>query len=340
MANPLNQERVTTNLHQPAEWERHKSTWTAWPASGEYWLDQLSSAQQEFSSLVKCIAQSEPVNVLVASEDLLPQARKHLSHSNITLHVLPYGDIWLRDTGPVFVKSNEGIKACCYSFNGWGKKYIMPFDDEVSRRMATLTGYPTVDFPLVFEGGSIDVNGNGWGLTTRECLLNANRNPNLQKEEIVEYLKQSLGVKELIWLDRGLLNDHTDGHIDNIARFVGERRIVCMHASGTDDPNEDVFDEHYKVLTEYSDKMGFEVLRIPSPGRVVDEEGVIIPASHMNFYITNHVVVVPVYGTPYDDAAVQSLASLFPDRKTIGLRSNHIISGGGSFHCITQQEPI
>lgn len=331
--------------YQPAEWETHKATWTAWPAAEDLWQKELVPAQEQFSEMVASIAQTERVNVLVLDEKTRKDAETALKNPNVHFYQIPYGDIWVRDTAPIFLESrqdNTQKLLACFEFNGWGNKYVLPFDKEVNKAIARLTKIPCQNIPLVFEGGSVDVNGSGLALTTRECLLNNNRNPNHSEEQITDIIKNVLGVEKLIWLNCGLKNDHTDGHIDNIARFVSKDILLCMKASGANDPNSVTYEEIYKDLIEAKDdnQEAFHVYQVPSPGLVKDNVGNIIPASFMNFYIGNDVVVVPTYGTPYDEDAVDMIASYFPCRRTVGVRANALISGGGSFHCITQQEPL
>lgn len=329
---------------QPAEWAPHRAVWTAWPAAGEYWLEYLQPAQEQFTEMCRHIAPSEPMKILVVDEAAQAAAEQALRGLNVSFFRVPYGDIWLRDTAPIFLHSRATGKLAslaCFQFNGWGEKYLMPPDDQVGVRIAEIVGLPVEHVPLVFEGGSLDVDGCGTALTTRECLLNANRNPALTQGQIEQRIGQAVGVSKFLWLDYGLRNDHTDGHIDNLARFVGEGHVVCMAPSGPDDPNREVYDRVYQDLLSMRDALGREltVTRIASPGLVRNHDGDIVPASHMNFYIGNATVVVPTYNTPYDDEAVAQLAECFPGRKTVGLSADAILTGGGSFHCITQQEP-
>jgi agmatine deiminase len=218
--------------------------------------------------------------------------------------------------------------------NGWGGKYDLPGDDDIGARLADARGKTVERFNWVLEGGAIDGDGQGLVTTTEQCLLNRNRNGSTSRTEIEELLHRDLGYNEVLWLGDGLLNDHTDGHVDNLARFVGTRRLAIPEAS-ENDPNWQVYQRATARALQHGD---IEVVPIPSPGRVLRDDE-IIPASYMNFYIGNATVVVPLYGTENDDAAVEVIDALFPGRKTIGLRADHILTGGGSFHCISQQIP-
>ena len=324
--------------------------WTAWPSDASLWVDDIEPAREEIAAFCRAIADIDPktgerrgeaIKVLACGDDAVASAQAMLSDGSAEVIAARFGDIWLRDTAPIFVKSGLNLKAACFQFNGWGEKYVLNGDEEVAPFVAIRSGVPAVQNAWILEGGSLDVDGQGHGLTTRQCLMNPNRNPDLTQRDIETRLHDSLGLEKLTWLKEGLVNDHTDGHIDNIARFVAPGVVVCMEPSGEDDPNRDVLDTvltDLKNATDTDDKK-FEVFTVPSPGRLEDEDGQVIPASFVNFYIGNSTVVVPVFGTPYDDAAIQRIAGLFPARRTLGLRANHVITGGGSFHCITQQQP-
>jgi agmatine deiminase len=252
---------------------------------------------------------------------------------------MPYGDIWLRDTGPIFLHNNLQTEARCFEFNGWGGKYLMPFDDQVSREIAVRSGVPFEEIPIIFEGGSIDCNGNGVVLTTEECLLNANRNPTMSRRDIEKSLDSSLGIENILWLKRGLKFDHTDGHIDNCARFINETKIVAMKSVEKDDPQRERLREIADQLEVFATQMGLNVITIPSPGLVVDPFGDVMPASYLNFLISNDVVLVPIFNVASDETALSMLQEHFPNHKVLGLPSYYILTGGGSFHCISQQEP-
>jgi len=339
------------SVRQPAEWDKHECVWSAWPSHAELWLDDLEPARAEVAALFKAIADVDPASgkprgealkILACGAEAVASAKAALAGTGAEVIPAAFGDTWLRDTAPIFVRNGDRLEAACFRFNGWGGKYVLEGDDGVAAFVAARARLTTHLNDWVLEGGSIDVDGQGTALTTRQCLLNPNRNPALSQADIEARLKAGLGIKKLIWLGDGLLNDHTDGHIDNIARFIAPGVVACMEPSGADDPNSEALRAIIAELKTATDVHGrkLEVYTVPSPGLVADEEGEPIPASFMNFYIANTTVIVPVYGTRYDDAAVASLAGLFPGRRVVASRADHILTGGGSFHCITQQQPL
>ncbi len=325
----------------PPEWEHHQSCWLAFPSDRSLWKEQLEGARQEFFALAKTIGLSEKLNILVKTEEDYLEVLNRLSGCKLFCHFIPYGDIWLRDTAPFFMKDEQGHDHAVYfAWNGWGEKYNLEYDDQVSQSIIDLLKIDSTYFDWVLEGGAIEVDGEGTCLTTKQCLLNPNRGLNSDQNQIEDLLKQALGITKVLWLDRGLLNDHTDGHIDTIARFVAPGKVLCMTGSRCDDPNKEVLDEIQETLIQMKDtrENSLEVLTIPSPGLVLDDHKEIMPASYLNFYISNQIVIVPTYDTPWDEEAVQLIAECFPDRKTIGLSAKHILTGGGAFHCITKQQ--
>ena len=333
-----------TNLHPPAEWAAHSAIWTAWPADEELWLENLAPAQAEVAAMVKALAAPGPdgrpgdkMKVLVHGPTAMLSAEK-LIGEHAELIDARYGDIWVRDTGPVFY-SND--RCALFTFNGWGGKYVLDYDDQVGAFIAIEAGADATRWDRVLEGGAIDWDGEGTILTTKECLLNPNRNPLMSESDVKAMLHDALGSRTTIWINRGLLNDHTDGHVDNIARFLAPGVVACQSVADADDPNAARLDEIAEQLENQRDARGrlLKVVRIPSPGRVENEDGDVVPASHMNFLIGNATVVVPTYGTPSAQRAVDALKPYFPGRNVVGLPSRHILSGGGSFHCITQQQP-
>jgi agmatine deiminase len=323
----------------PAEWTPHKAIWTAWPSAADLWGEDLEPARAEVAAMIRALAdggRGDRMRVLAHGREAEATAKLALGKN---AEIIPgaFGDIWFRDIGPIFARDG---RAHGFRFNGWGGKYQLPHDEEVGARVALLAGAEFKLHDFILEGGAVEMDGEGTLLTTRQCVLNPNRNPHWTEAAAEAELKRALGVAKVLWLDEGLANDHTDGHIDNLARFVAPGRVVCQAPFGRDDPNGDVLEEIALSLAAMKDAQGrkLDVIRIPSPGIVVDEDGDAVPASHMNFIIGNTTVVVPIYSGSGDDA-VNALAPLFPGRKVVGLSSHAILTGGGSFHCITQQEP-
>ncbi len=326
------------NQRQPAEWAPHDSVWIGFPSHAELWQDDLAPARAEvaaFARAVRAEGAGERVVLVAANEESATMARD----AGVDVILEPFGDIWLRDTGPIVVggtliDGKRFTRAISFRFNGWGGKYDLPNDRDLAPRLARWRKLPHTGVNWVLEGGAIDVDGTGLVVTTEQCLLNPNRNAAFGRSDIEGRLHADLGLTSVLWLGEGLLNDHTDGHVDNLARFVGQNRLAIPIAAGSDDPNAEV----YADATARAVAFGVEVIPLPSPGRV-ERDGEIVPASYMNFYIGNAAVVVPTYGAANDDAAVAAIAELFPGRRTIGLRADHILTGGGSFHCISQQVP-
>jgi agmatine deiminase len=321
-----------TKVVQPAEWAPHQAVWIGFPSHAELWLEDLEPARAEvvaFARAVHAGGRGERV-ILVAADAEAGAAATALAGDVADVVVEPFGDIWLRDTAAILLSDGS---ARDFRFNGWGGKYDLPGDDDVGLRLARQRGIAVEGRDWVLEGGAIDGDGTGLVVTTEQCLLNANRNPGLSRTEIETRLRDDLGFERVLWLGDGLVNDHTDGHVDNLARFVGENRLALPEAA-ENDPNWQI----YQLARRRAEEAGVEVVTVPSPGRILRDEE-IVPASYMNFYIGNAAVVVPLYGAPNDDAAVAAIGTLFPGRETVGLRADHILTGGGSFHCISQQIP-
>jgi agmatine deiminase len=323
----------------PAEWAPHDAVWTAWPHDPEQWQEGLEAPQRALMSMVAAITdggRGERVELLVrdAGDERAARALLDTAAAHVRFHHMPYGDVWLRDTGPIFVARPGEICAARFGFDGWGGKYVMAGDTEVAARVTALAGVDSAAFDFVLEGGAIDVDGAGALLTTRQCLIGGNRNPGLDVEALEARLCWALGVSRVVWLDRGLVNDHTDGHVDTIARFVAPGVVACMEPAPFD-PNRDALNAIIAALHAAR----FELITLPSPGEVRDASGMVMPASYTNFYIANTTVVVPTYGVRADDSAVAAIARLFPTRKTIGLPGKPVVVGGGAFHCATQQQP-
>ena len=328
----------------PPEWAPQRAVWTAWPADPDEWAGDLEAPRKDVAGLIHVLAEhGNKVRLLVNGAEAEASAHAALGEA-AELIPAKYGDIWLRDTGPIFATRPEGPVALRFATNSWGGKYDLPDDATVGDDIACRSETPVQRFSFVLEGGAVDHDGLGTILTTRQTLLNPNRN-GWDKEEAEIALREALGARRIIWIDEGLKNDHTDGHIDNIARFVGEAKVVCQSPAGSNDPNAETLNAIAEVLNSQTDSDGrqLDVVRIPGVGRYVNPAGEISPASHMNFLIANGVVIVPVYGTATQNAALAALEDVFPDRRVVGVSSRGLLgfghAGGGSFHCITQQEP-
>ncbi|MEG8018583.1 agmatine deiminase family protein [Sphingomonas sp. LR55] len=322
---------TTTAVSTPAEWAHHKAVWIGFPSHADLWLEDLEPARDEVVAFAKAVhagGKGETVILVAADVGSATTAKKLAPFADVVVE--PFGDIWLRDTAPIIVGDGS---ARDFRFNGWGGKYDLPGDDTIGQRLAENRNTRVEACDWVLEGGAIDGDGTGTVVTTQQCLLNRNRNPSLTKAEIEARLASDLGYTRVVWLGDGLVNDHTDGHVDNLARFVGEGRVAIPKATDND-PNWQV----YQNAARDAEAAGLEVVTIPSPGRVLRDEEV-VPASYMNFYIGNAAVVVPLYGAENDQAAVVAIQALFPDREVVGQRADHILTGGGSFHCISQQIP-
>ncbi len=323
-----------TNIPLP-EWAPHEAVWIGFPSDEELWEDTLVPAQFEVVAFAKAIhADGAGEAVWLVANDEMAAAKARALAPFASVVVERFGDIWLRDTGAIVTGSGADRRAQGFRFNGWGEKYDLAGDESIGERLAAAAGFPFTKADWVLEGGAIDGDGTGVFLTTEQCLLNPNRNPGFDKEEVEARLKRNLGATKVVWLGDGLINDHTDGHVDNLARFVAPGRVAIPEAV-EGDPNASAYADAAEALLDAD----LEVVAIPSPGPV-EEDGDLIPASYMNFYIGNAVVVVPQYGTPNDVAALEAIQDFFPDRKAIGLRADHVLTGGGSFHCISQQVPL
>lgn len=316
------------------EWAPHDAVWIGFPSHPELWQEDLEPARAEVAAFARAVhADGHGEKVMLVTDDSeAANAARRLCGDFAQIVVEPFGDIWLRDTACIIGGDHH---AHLFEFNGWGGKYDLPGDDTIGERLAKRRHFDPVEHYWILEGGAIDGDGTGLVVTTEQCLLNRNRNPGFSRDDVEERLYRDLGYTTVLWLGDGLFNDHTDGHVDNLARFVGENRLAIPEPA-ENDPNWRI----YQAAAERAERFGVELVRIPSPGRVLDGEEDVIPASYMNFYIGNAAVVVPVYGQPNDAAAVRAIQRLFPDREAVGLRADHILTGGGSFHCISQQIPV
>jgi agmatine deiminase len=337
----------------PPEWAAHAAVWTAWPDDNDEWLGHLDAVRDEFAALVRILARFERVELVVRSEATERDARQRLEGvENLRFHRQPHNDVWFRDCAPIFVKNAAGeVAAVDWRFNGWGGKFDAELDDQIPKFIAGITGSRRFETSVVMEGGALEVNGAGVLLTTKQCLLEKHRNPGMTMGDLERVLGEYLGVEKVLWLEDGLENDHTDGHVDTITRFVAERTIVTCVSEDETDPNHAVLERNLELLRGFTDLEGqpFEIVTLPLPkgrmvhtGEIAAREGMLgerLPPTYANFYIGNGCVVVPVYGDENDTRALEILRPLFPGREVIGLSSRALINGGGSFHCVTQQQP-
>ncbi len=335
-------------LSVPPEWSPHAATWTSWPFDDALWEGQLAAVRDEFTALVATVARFEPVVLNVRDEETEADARTRLgAHNapldNITFHRVLLNDVWFRDNGPIFVRNTAGEVALTdWGFNAWGKKYA-PWDndDRAPEKVAKTLAMKRFTVPVVMEGGSLELNGQGVLLTTQSCLLSQQRNPNLSETDLEAVLRANLGVRHVVWLAGGLEGDHTDGHIDTIVRFTDDQTIVCAVAEDKEDANFGPMQRNLTHLKSLHDHEGepYTVIELPLPKKRRDFAGVRLAPSYANFYVGNGFVVVPQYGDDNDALALEILTPLFPGREVIELSSRALITGGGSFHCVTQQQP-
>jgi agmatine deiminase len=331
----------------PAEWTHHDAIWLAWPYDPLTFPDRVDRVEKTYVQIVKEIHTSEEVNLFVRNEETKQKATAMFNETGINLnrlhfYVFDYADVWFRDYGPVFVKNpRHELAMLHWNFNSWGEKYeTLLKDKQIPEIINKKMNIPCFKPGIVLEGGSIDVNGEGTLLTTEQCLLNANRNPHLNKEQIERCLSEYLGVTNFIWLKCGILGDDTDGHIDDLARFIDPNTIVCAYQENTNDADFDALNENYKILITSVDqeRKPFKIVKLPMP-RVVSDEGYQLPASYTNFYIGNEKVLVPVFNDPQDRKALKILQNLFPTRKVVGIVCVDLVYGFGTLHCISQQQP-
>ena len=321
-------------FRMPPEWHPQELLWIGFPHDADEWPGALEAAQQEIVAFANAVAESgEEVRLVVRDEVNEARARALVSGS-VRLEREVFGDIWLRDTGPLVVSDDARRRvARRFGFNWWGGKFAMAGDETIGAELAETVGLPVETCDWILEGGAIDGDGTGVVATTAQCLLNPNRNPELSRDEIEQRLARDLAFTRVLWLGDGLIGDHTDGHVDNLARFVAPGVLALPIAAGASDPNAAI----YADARERARGFGLEIRDVPSPGAVAAQGGE--PASHMNFVITNRLVVVPTFGGPSDSDAVAAIGACFPGRDAIGLPAGAILAGGGGFHCASQQLP-
>ena len=323
-------------MQMPPEWHAQQLLWVGFPHDPVEWPGFLGRAQEQIAQFASAVAASgQEVRLIVRDEANEARARE-LCSAKVVLERRRYGDVWLRDTGPLVVQDGARQIARRFGFNGWGGKYLMDGDQEIGAELAGSVGLPVETCDWILEGGALDGDGTGLVATTEQCLLNPNRNPALSRGDLEMRLERDLGYTRVLWLGDGLINDHTDGHVDNLARFVGPNTLALPRATGADDPNAAI----YADARARAEAFGVALREVPSPGRVESEGGRIEPASYMNFAVTSHLVAVPIYGTPHDDDGVAAIAELFPNHDVVGIMADAVLAGGGSFHCASQQLPV
>jgi len=335
----------------PAEWHPHESTWLVWPKNETTWPgDRLAQVQEAYLRMIETLLQGEAVDLLVDDESMAEEVKRTLRECEMEpslcrLHKIQTVDSWIRDFGPNFLLRRQDslmeLGLNDWGFNAWGRRYPrLEADSRIPGRIASLLSVTSFSPPLILEGGAIDVNGEGACLTTEQCLLNPNRNPSSPKEEIEELLKEYLSLDIIIWLAGGLQGGDTDGHIDEVARFVGPGRIVCSLEEDPESPNQRPLQENYRRLQAARNNRGrpFDLITLPTPGPVGGSDRP-LPASYCNFYIANRTVLLPTFGVPEDQVAKSTLQELFPTRVVVPIPCETVIWGMGSIHCLTQQQP-
>ena len=333
----------------PAEWSPHQATWISWPHNRETWPGVLGAAEQAMAEFVTALAPHERVLINVQDKNAAQRVEQRLAGrvppEQVSLEILPTDDAWIRDYGAIIVRDDAiepGFVAVDFDYNAWGGKYP-PFENDraVAKQMAKRLGLTRITSPIVLEGGSVEVNGRGLGLVTEQCLLNPNRNPGLTREDIAAELAEFLGLTELVWLGDGVVGDDTDGHIDNLARFVSSRCVLAIFEPDRADPNHAPLADNLRRLKEFRDSRGraLDIVKLPVPAPII-RDGQRLPASYANFYIGNSIVLVPAYDGPADQIAQGVIGDCFPGRRVQPIDCRALIVGLGALHCLTQQVPV
>ncbi|MGQ0637756.1 MAG: agmatine deiminase family protein [Nitrososphaerota archaeon] len=336
----------------PAEWEKHDATWLAWPHDSLTFPRRVKKVEKSYLQMIFALHKNENVNLFVTDLNMKAKVTRLLEQKGVDLqkinfYVWNYADVWFRDYGPIFVlnKEKKQIAFVHWIFNAWGGKYEdLIKDTQIPYMISTRLQLNNFRPGIVLEGGSVDVNGKGTLLTTEQCLLNGNRNPHLSKAEIEKFLINYFGVNHIIWLKSGVAGDDTDGHIDNLARFVNPRTVLCAFEEDESDENHHTLKENYEILLQSTDQDGkkLKVIKVPMPPVIcstVRGEKTRLPASYLNFYVANKVVLVPTYRHKNDRVALRIIQDVLPGRKVIGIDCTDMIYGMGAIHCIMQQQP-
>lgn len=330
----------------PAEWERHEATWLSWPHKEASWPGKIETIYQPYCEFIKLVATGEKVRINVKDEAMKAFATAELEKvgadlSQIEFYFHETNDAWCRDHGPAFVVKGNEKAVVDWGYNAWGDKYPpYDLDDVVPTKISQHFNLPLFTPDIVMEGGSVEFNGAGTILTSEACLLNENRNPHLTKEQIETYLKEFYGAEQILWVGDGIVGDDTDGHIDDITRFVNEDTVLTVVESNPLDENYLLLKENLERLKEMTllDGRKLNIVQLPMPSPVIYDD-TRLPASYANFYIANAAVIVPIFNDINDQKALDIIQGCFPDRPVVGINSVDIIWGLGSFHCLSQQEP-
>ena len=339
---------ASQGFHFPAEWAKHTATWLSWPHKEESWPGKIATIYKPYCEFIKAVSEGELVRINVVNEQMAAFAKEQLmvvgaDLKKIGFFEFPTNDAWCRDHGPAFLINSDTKQKVIvdWGYNAWGNKYPpYDLDDVIPSKIAKHFNLQVYHPGIVMEGGSVDFNGKGTVLTTTACLLNQNRNPHLNQQQIEAYLQNYYGVEQILWLGDGIIGDDTDGHIDDITRFTNEDTVITVVEENKNDENYHILQENLDTLKTMRLLNGkqLNIVELPMPDAVY-YDGQRLPASYANFYISNSAVVVPTYRSKNDDKALDILTQCFPDRKVIGIDSTDIIWGLGSFHCLSQQEP-
>ena len=334
-------------FRMPAEWEPHAATWLAWPHKEDSWPGNFAPIPAVWVEIVRALARYEAVNILVNDSAMAARVRaglhaREVFAESISVYEIPTDDAWIRDYGPIFITRRAEAAALKWRYNAWGGKYPpWDLDDAAAEKICASLVVPVFRPGIILEGGSIEVNGHGTLLTTEACLLNPNRNPHLRREEIERCLRNYLGVRHILWLGQGIAGDDTDGHIDDLARFVDPTTVVTVIENNPHDENFEALQANHERLLGMTDQDGrpLRVITLPMP-RAIFYRDQRLPASYANFYVANDVVLVPTFKDPNDVVALQELQGLFPQRRVVGIQATEMVWGLGTVHCVTQQQPL
>ena len=343
----MNSQKTPAELgfRMPPEWHTHAATWLTWPKDPLTWPERVPQVEEAYLEIMAALAPHETINLLVddeATEASVSARCNFEGRERVRFRRIPTVDSWIRDYGPNFLLSDEGELAYNdWIFNAWGNKYgELERDDGIPKQLESVLGVPRFEPGIVLEGGSIEVNGAGVVMTTEQCLLNPNRNPQLDRNGVEKYLRDYLGVEKVLWLGEGIVGDDTDGHIDDIARFIAPDTIVCVVEDDPADPNYELLRDNYRRLQLERDARGaaYNIHTLPMPGLVGGRDDR-LPASYANFYIANNVLLLPIFGHPNDLRAADTLQHLMPTRRVVPINAESLVWGMGTIHCLSQQQP-